>query len=298
MGSYISIHNNTPDTYLVKVGHDEAALSIATIVTGLIGALAAIIVSAGALSGVSAALVANGVVSVFGISTGAIATITAAAASIKVISIGATVVDWAAATVLFITNQVQADGGYYEILPGQKRTYGRYSLSLWRQGTCYRIRVNPDNPEQVITDVVYMRPIFSGATNNSVLEHNIQHWIDRWGHEDQHVVTLQKENFSLSSRNISFVDGQLRAECRDSSWRWHNAVMDLNYYYENINGVVKTAKRKPGNFTRSCSEMELKGAKIFGLAETEDKRKVKFELDLDIDIANKDGRLICNDLAI
>ncbi|RLN67879.1 hypothetical protein BBJ28_00027118, partial [Nothophytophthora sp. Chile5] len=37
------------------------------------------------------------------------------------------------------------------------------------------------------TDTLYMRPIFSGATDNSNIDHEIQFWIDKFGLETEEV---------------------------------------------------------------------------------------------------------------
>ncbi|ETL41007.1 hypothetical protein L916_07930 [Phytophthora nicotianae] len=59
------------------------------------------------------------------------------------------------------------------------------SLSLWQQGTCVRTTIVDE--KTVTTDTVYMRPIFSGATDNSNLDHEIQFWIDKFGLESETV---------------------------------------------------------------------------------------------------------------
>ncbi|EFJ21876.1 hypothetical protein SELMODRAFT_417172 [Selaginella moellendorffii] len=159
MGSYISIYNNTPDPYLVKVGPDTAAIGIATTVVTVFAAVATVVATAGAAAPFSAALVANGVIDVFFVSTEALAAFTAAAASIS----------------------------------GERKTFGKYSLSLWRQAQCVRVRPNPANSEEVVMDTLYMRPIFSGPTDESTNEHGLQYWIGKWGHEDVHTIRLSKQ---------------------------------------------------------------------------------------------------------
>ncbi|XP_024521610.1 uncharacterized protein LOC9650910 [Selaginella moellendorffii] len=193
MGSYISIHNNTRDPYLVKVGPDTAAIGIATVVVTVFAAVATVVATAGAAAPFSAALVANGVIDVFFVSTEALAAFTAAAASISGISIASTVTGWATSTVLFITQKLQSEGGFVEILPGERKTFGKYSLSLWRQAQCVRVRPNPANSEEVVMDTLYMRPIFSGATAESTNEHSLQYWIGKWGHEDVHTIRLSEQ---------------------------------------------------------------------------------------------------------
>ncbi|KAI9996572.1 hypothetical protein PInf_014304 [Phytophthora infestans] len=71
------------------------------------------------------------------------------------------------------------------IAPGEKHQWGKMSLSLWQQGTCVRTTIVDE--KTVITDTLYMRPIFSGATDNSNLDHEIQFWIDKFGLETETV---------------------------------------------------------------------------------------------------------------
>lgn len=47
MGSFLSIVNDTADTFQCKVGADEAALAIFGIIAGVIGAVALIVAGAG-----------------------------------------------------------------------------------------------------------------------------------------------------------------------------------------------------------------------------------------------------------
>ncbi|EFJ31824.1 hypothetical protein SELMODRAFT_439768 [Selaginella moellendorffii] len=285
MGSYLSVYNNTTDTYVVKVGPDQAAVRIATIV----GSIVSLIGGAGAA--LTTRLVANGVVRVFGVSTRTIAAATTAAARI---SIPTTVVGSTIKISLFITKSLK-EKGYVEIQPGEKHVFGPYSLSLWQQAACRRIRVNPDNKAEVLTDVVYMRPIFSGATKDSVLEHNIQHWINKWGHEERTVITLDMGNFSKSSKDISFKDGKLHAKCQTTRQELLPSSIDLNYFFQNIDGIVQLTASPPGNFLATCRNVQLKGGNMLvGIAKKCDHSETAFELDFDIDIVNKEGKLGIN----
>ncbi|POM77269.1 hypothetical protein PHPALM_5372, partial [Phytophthora palmivora] len=74
MGSYLSIVNNTEDPWTCKIGPDEAALKIAGIIVSVISAAVTVIGTAGAAAPVVSALAANGIISVFGVSTSALAT--------------------------------------------------------------------------------------------------------------------------------------------------------------------------------------------------------------------------------
>ncbi|RLN62566.1 hypothetical protein BBJ29_004417 [Phytophthora kernoviae] len=185
MGSYLSIANNTSDPWTCKIGPDEAALKIAGIVISVIGTVATVIGTAGAAAPVASALAANGVVSVFGVSTSALATAAAAAGSISSAVTATGAVSGFGIAVAQGVNDNLIQEGYVNIAPGEKHQWGKMSLSLWQQGTCVRTTIVDETT--VKTDTLYMRPIFSGATDNSNIDHEIQFWIDKFGLETNEV---------------------------------------------------------------------------------------------------------------
>ncbi|GMF66649.1 unnamed protein product [Phytophthora fragariaefolia] len=82
------------------------------------------------------------------------------------------------------------------------------SLSLWQQGTCVRTTIVDEST--VTTDTLYMRPIFSGATDNSNIDHEIQFWIDKFGLETETVTgTTDQQQRVRSLRKGSDSDGQI-----------------------------------------------------------------------------------------
>ncbi|MCO5602678.1 hypothetical protein L7F22_056814 [Adiantum nelumboides] len=171
MGSYISICNNTSDTYYVKVGPDLAAVRVALIIASpMVGILNALLMS----------LVAHGGEKVIPLSTSSLIATTTAASAASGMAIPATLSGWSTSVAFFLVKALK-DQGYVEIPPGGTHQFGKYSLSLWEQAACRRVWINPG---EVSTDVVYMRPIFSGATANSTREHDIQYWINQHGHEE------------------------------------------------------------------------------------------------------------------
>jgi hypothetical protein len=185
MGSYLSIENNTQDTWTCKIGPDEAALKIAGIIISVIGAAATVIGTAGAAAPIASALVANGVVSVFGVSTSALATAAAAAGTVSTIAtVTGSVSGFGIAVAQGVSDNLIKEG-YVTIAAGEKHQWGKMSLSLWQQGTCVKTTIVDETT--VTTDTLYMRPIFSGATDNSNIDHQIQFWIDKWGTESQQV---------------------------------------------------------------------------------------------------------------
>jgi hypothetical protein len=62
MGSYLSIVNDTADTFLCNVGDDQSALSIANIIVTAIGAIATIVSLGAAAPGLVVTLSASGAV--------------------------------------------------------------------------------------------------------------------------------------------------------------------------------------------------------------------------------------------
>ncbi|TMW60221.1 hypothetical protein Poli38472_000263 [Pythium oligandrum] len=190
MGSYLSIVNDTQDRWQCKLGPDEAALKIAGIIVSIVGTIATIIGTAGTAAPLAASLGANGVVAVFGVSTSALATITAgAAAASTVASVAGGVSGFSMGVAKGITDQLNKDT-FHTIEPGQSNRWGKMSLSLWQQGTCVKTTIVDE--KTVRTETLYMRPIFSGASDNSNNDHKIQFWLSKWGTEKQDIVSQDK----------------------------------------------------------------------------------------------------------
>jgi hypothetical protein len=185
MGSYLSIVNNTEDHWTCKIGPDEAALKIAGIIISVIGSAATVIGTLGAAAPVATALAANGVVAIFGVSTSALATAATAAGTVATaVSVTGAVSGFGIAVANGVNDNLIKEG-YQNIAPGEKHRWGKMSLSLWQQGTCVRTTIVDEKTVQ--TDTLYMRPIFSGATDNSNNDHEIQFWIDKFGLETETV---------------------------------------------------------------------------------------------------------------
>jgi hypothetical protein len=204
MGSYLSIVNNTEDPWTCKIGPDEAALKIAGIVISVVGAVATVIGTAGAAAPIASALVANGVVSVFGVSTSAL--VTAAAAAAGAVGTVASVTGAASGFGIAVAQGINdnlVNNGYVNIAPGEKHRWGKMSLSLWQQGTCVRTTIIDEST--VKTDTLYMRPIFSGATDKSNINHEIQYWINKFGLETSTVTGTTDQQRRLRAEE----DGQV-----------------------------------------------------------------------------------------
>lgn len=182
MGSNLSIHNNTQNEWYVQIGPDEAAIQVTAIAFAVVAVLAGAAAKLGALAPLFVKLSANGVVSVMGVNTAGIAALTKAAAGISGLSAASSLAGAAKSLTVVLSDKYRKDG-MVRLGPGQRFTWGPMSLSLWQQGRCVRSYVNPQNSQEVISEVLYMRPIFSGATDRSTLTHDIQWWINKWGVE-------------------------------------------------------------------------------------------------------------------
>ncbi len=174
MGSSISIFNNTPFELDCIVTPDEAALRISGIVITAVAAAVAVGVSGGALGPIVTPLAAGAGATVTGLS----------AAMVTAIVNGAVIVGTSQGVKAILENIVQEEvkqlrsQGFQRIGPGERFTWGGKTLSLWQQGNCKRSRIGVG--EMVIyNDEVFMRPIFSGATDRSDKEHDVQFWVNK-----------------------------------------------------------------------------------------------------------------------
>ncbi|CAM6052287.1 unnamed protein product [Sphagnum compactum] len=177
MGSYLSILNDTSNVWSVKVGADEAALDIVSIASSVLAAVALTAVGLGAAAPLVASLGADGIVTVSGLSTAVLDTAAEASGVARDVSAAALVVSKLST---LLENKLSEEG-FDRLNPGETKQYGKMTLSSWQQGTCIRIRVNPANAEEILVERVFMRPIFSGATDNSNLTHSIQFWVNKFG---------------------------------------------------------------------------------------------------------------------
>ncbi|KAJ0401200.1 hypothetical protein P43SY_007619 [Pythium insidiosum] len=185
MGSYLSVVNDTPDTWQCKVGPDEAALKIFTVILSALGAAVGAAGASDALAGaggpLATAISSSGIVNVFGVAFDALKAIPGAAQPINTaVTIAGPVSQFALTIANNINQQIQKKA-YVTIAPGQKHRWGKMSLSLWQQSVCTKTVII--DAETVRTETVYMRPIFSGSTANSNRDHSIQWWINKDGTE-------------------------------------------------------------------------------------------------------------------
>lgn len=203
MGSSLSVVNDTADVWSCAVGTDVAGLEIFGIISAVVGSIALVVATAGA----AAPYVASGTTSLFvgiyagtttitafnlgmgALSVASVITTSAATVSTSVAAVGAatTIVS---STIAFAMAEDRLEG-FVDIDPGQSHKWGPMSLSLWQQAHCKRrTPVIQNDAVGFLEESLFMRPIFSGATDGSTLEHTIQYWLDKHGTEDHTMIQL------------------------------------------------------------------------------------------------------------
>ncbi|KAH7439473.1 hypothetical protein KP509_04G063400 [Ceratopteris richardii] len=101
--------------------------------------------------------------------------------------------------------------------------------------------------------------------------------------------------FSRTSSQISFTgDGWLEALCKTTSKEIVPSSLNLNFYLENINGVLRFADSPPGNFMATARNVTLDTSttKLSGSLERVDSSWQNFELNLDYNVQNVEGKLM------
>ena len=195
IGSYLTIVNDTSDLWVCKIGVDDAALTIFNIIAGVIAAIGTAIAIVGATASFTFA-VTNGVVTLFGMSAKTAAALATFAAGFK----GVKYISGTVGVAVNVANSAieQAyNNGYAPIPSGQSYRWGKMSLSLWQQGHCKRYIVTGSN--SYYSDELYMRPIFSGSTDNSNLDHKILFWINKVGTTNKLSVNIPTNNKASTS---------------------------------------------------------------------------------------------------
>ncbi|KAF8858244.1 hypothetical protein BDZ45DRAFT_786068 [Acephala macrosclerotiorum] len=181
MGTTLSVVNDTDCRWSCRLGPDEAAVDVFAKVATAVGIAASVIATAGQAAPLAATLVANGVTSVVGISTAGAATITTAAAgaagAAKAIDIAIAI----SASCTAAAAEEMKKKGYVDINPGSRFNWNDLSASLWQQCHCTRTWYDAVQ-EEVVTEHVFMRPIFSAAEVGKTAEHCIQWWKNKGGH--------------------------------------------------------------------------------------------------------------------
>ena len=187
MGSSISILNNTPFELDCIVTPDEAALKISGIVFTAVAAVAAIGLSGGILAPTVLPAAAGFGAAVTGLSAAmvkaiVVATVTAGGSQGVKAILDAIVQE----EVKYLRSQ-----GFQRLRPGERFTWGGKTLSLWQQGNCKRSRTGVGGMV-ILNDEVFMRPIFSGATDKSDRTHDVQFWVTKWFGDGENWENLYK----------------------------------------------------------------------------------------------------------
>lgn len=175
MGSYLTIVNDTEDTWQCKVGPDMKALKWTMISAVVIVSIAAALGVAVALLPMVTSIAVGGTFGIFGIPIAATLGAAASVGAGGVAAGGATLAGMAIFDTIAL-NLVKKD--YRVIKAGEHQRFGKMTLSLWRQCECIR---NSVDQNQVVMNTLMMRPIFSGATAGSTREHSIQWWLNKDG---------------------------------------------------------------------------------------------------------------------
>ena len=118
VGSYLTIRNDTADVWQVKIGPDEAAIQVVTIVASVLGAITGVAGAFGAFAGLAAFAAGNGVL-IMGISAGNLAAFTAAAASVAAASGIVTVGTGFSSAVIAVIQSQLIKEGYLTLAPGE-----------------------------------------------------------------------------------------------------------------------------------------------------------------------------------
>lgn len=180
MGATLSVMNDTDCEWSCKIGPDQAALNVFATTATAVGIAATVVVSVGQTAPLAGALVANGVTHVLGVSaTSAAAVATAAAsaaAATRAVSIAVVISERVAK---LVTKELEKSG-YTTLKPGD-RLKVILPASLWQQCHCTRTWVDTEE-RQIVTEYIYMRPIFSAALVGQTKTHAIDWWKHKKGH--------------------------------------------------------------------------------------------------------------------
>lgn len=188
MGSYLTIVNDTPDPWHCKVGPDMRALAVAAIIAAIV-AIAAGLYSMGALVLVAGATsVGLGIkMWVYKVDPRALLHSSARHPDGVVPGDSPTQIGYAIAETLV---KKLHQKGFKIINGGDRRKYGKMTLSLWQQSDCKRVFTNgPD----ITIQTMMLRPIFSGAKDKSNRDYAIDWWLKKYGTDDEGIRATSDE---------------------------------------------------------------------------------------------------------
>ncbi|XP_055330313.1 uncharacterized protein LOC129582734 [Paramacrobiotus metropolitanus] len=176
MASYLSIYNDTNDTWYIKLSHDDKALKGAGILLTALGTVSSLGALAGECTASGKKLGINKTATAAAVVAGSSAVVAGSAA---LVSSGKSM-EWTRLAVEDLDKE-GAEREVFRLAPGDTKQFGKFSLSLWKQCVAIRHRINPEDSDEVLVESVMMRPIFSGATNGSDKMYNIKQWLDKEG---------------------------------------------------------------------------------------------------------------------
>ncbi|KAG7376976.1 hypothetical protein PHYPSEUDO_012354 [Phytophthora pseudosyringae] len=180
MGSYLSIVNNTEGHWTCKIGPDEAALKIAGIIISVIGRLRRLHErprNSGSCGGHR-----------------------------QLRGLGHRRRVWIRHRRRERRERQPGQGRVPDHRAGREAPVGQDKSVALAAG-----HVRPHHHcgrEDVTTDTLYMRPIFSGATDNSNNDHEVQFWIDKFGLETETVTASPEQQ--QSARALEVQEGAQR----------------------------------------------------------------------------------------
>ncbi|MCO5578149.1 hypothetical protein L7F22_031987 [Adiantum nelumboides] len=205
MGSSISLFNTTSDTYEVRVIPTTWSFSrpidlVNDFVSGIVG--------------FNASVVGASVIEMHGVTPRSLAPVVDHANNVS--GSNANQVNargWASSVAILLSDALINQQHYVRITPRQSHKVDEPTLSLIRRAPCYRIRVDPRNPEQVSIDLLVMHPIFSGPTAGSTNVYHMQDWINNNGFTE-----LQTLRLDVASQQALAASRASATELEPTAW--------------------------------------------------------------------------------
>nr|CCA16597.1 conserved hypothetical protein [Albugo laibachii Nc14] len=184
MGAYISIENDTPDTWKCKVTSDDVSIKVGVIVaaaTSLLGAIISVFAKTWPFI-LSENLVVAGMNQPKLLVLGKLTEI--GGNTLSVFGTGSSL----GMLVVRTLEEEYASQGYVTLVPGSHHSWGKMPPLFWRQAIC--VRTFELNGTVVRTETVRMRPIFSRRPGRWSKNESIGHWMEKKGTKTQDVVIV------------------------------------------------------------------------------------------------------------
>jgi hypothetical protein len=204
MGSYISLENNTSDTWICKVGPNQITSMISSFIVGV---LAFLLFSLA----MNSLLAPEALLPLIMGTSGSIALVTVSAKLFTIPtrppSAGRIDVDpkssLFAQKVVESVRQKAASKGYVTLVPGQYHQWGKFTLSRLNQATCIKTTIIDERTVNVSTAT--WRPLWSGVRANQVSKYDIQSFLDR-GKPLESTLVVGQSNDTQTQRLLESVD--------------------------------------------------------------------------------------------